>query len=165
MTTDGVDQERTGAGAIPGGRRIVVGVDGSPGSRAALAWALEEARAHGAEVYAVTVWHFTDNWAYPLPDVTDAELSAEAGKRLEAAVSAVLAEQAGAAPVQVHRQVFEGHPASTLVQAAKGADLLVVGSRGHGGFTGLLLGSVSQQIVHHAPCPAVVVPAPHPHRA
>lgn len=76
---------------------------------------------------------------------------------LEKAVDDALGVTPG---VEVEQSVLEGTPAQVLVEAAQGADLLVVGTRGHGGFTGLLLGSVSQQAAHHAPCPVVIVPHP-----
>ena len=140
---------------IPRPRRIVVGVDGSDGSLAALSFALDEARDHRATVEAVWAWHHPRSygWAATLDDwdpVTDAD------RILADALKAVTA--GGPPPVKVSLRVAEGQPADVLVRVAAGADLLVVGSRGHGGFAGLLLGSVSQQCTHHAPCPVVVVP-------
>jgi nucleotide-binding universal stress UspA family protein len=137
--------------------RIVVGVDGSSEARAALEWAVEEARVRGAELDAVHVWTYP-----PLTYMTGLvparvfprdELAAAARELLDAACDAVDVHG-----VRLDRILEEGPPAAQLVEAAKGADLLVVGSRGHGGFAGLLLGSVSSYCVHHAPCPVVVVP-------
>jgi len=136
---------------------IVVGVDASPGSRAALRWAHEEATLRGTTLTAVTVWQYPVLTTLPafgsLPPIED--LSREA----EAALHAVLAEEqvASTAEVPVETVVAEGPAAAALLQVAADADLLVVGSRGHGGFAGMLLGSVSQHCVAHAPCPVVVV--------
>jgi nucleotide-binding universal stress UspA family protein len=139
-------------------RRIVVGVDGSPGAREALRFALEEARLRDASVAAVFVW------SLPLvADVPAALLPATLSDFREEAVEALdaaLEEVSDTGGVEIERVVVEGPPARELVAAAEGADLLVVGSRGRGGFAGLLLGSVSQQCAHHAPCPVVIVPAP-----
>ncbi len=142
-------------------KHIVVGVDGSPGSVAALSWAVDLAAQTGAEVEAVTSWELTYGWidGYA-PDVERwaEEAQRTATARLEQAVSAVTPP--GGAQVAVARTVVEGPPAQALLDAAKDADVLVVGSRGRGGFAGLLLGSVSQQCVHHARVPVVVVPQP-----
>lgn len=145
---------------MPG--RIVVGVDGSDGGVAALKWALHEAALRGASVDAVHAWEYpyvadvTGMAAYP---VGRGDLEHVARQTLDRAV-----EKAGPAPdgVPVARVLGHGGAAGVLLDAAKGADLLVVGTRGHGGFAGLLLGSVSQQCAHHAPCPVVVVPLPQP---
>lgn len=135
--------------------RIVVGIDTSPDAERALSWALEEARLRDAELELVH--------AYPTPELTalpmvvtlpnDEELRAGAQDVLDHALEAV----GGAGDVEVVRTVRAGGAASVLTQAAEGADLLVVGARGLGGFRGLLLGSVSQQAVAHSPCPVVVV--------
>jgi nucleotide-binding universal stress UspA family protein len=134
--------------------RIVVGVDGSPVAAAALAFALEEARLRQATVDAVTAWHEPYTAASLAPIAPDPKVFTEAATRLlDEALASV-----DAGGVEVRRLVERGGPAEVLLRVAEGADLLVVGSRGHGGFTGLLLGSVSQQVVHHATCPVVVVP-------
>jgi nucleotide-binding universal stress UspA family protein len=135
--------------------RIVVGVDGSPESRAALRWAVAEARLRGARLEAVHVWSFPivpgrelgPSYVIPIE-----ELREDAKETLDL----VLAEE-GVEGVNVERAVVEGNPADVLVEAAREADLLVVGSRGHGGVAGLLLGSVSRQCAHHAACPVVIV--------
>ena len=137
---------------------IVVGVDGSPESLAALRWAADEARLRGATLRAVHAWFmpmvFTSGPPLlVLPETRD-ELGKEGEKVLAHALDAVAADVEGLA---VERSVVEGSAAHSLLRTAKGADLLVVGSRGHGGFHGLLLGSVSQQCAHHAPCPVVIV--------
>ena len=140
--------------------RIVVGIDGSKGSDEALRFALAEARLRGVGLRIVCAWA-TPTAAYagmayvPTFDLRDVEEEA-AQLKLKAAV-----ESLGADPgVAVETVALEGHPADTLLAQASGADLLVVGSRGLGGFSSLLLGSVSQQVVHHAPCPVAIVPHP-----
>ena len=136
------------------GERIVVGVDGSPLSAAALRWALRQAELTGAAVEVVYAWHMptADGWA---PTMELAQSLVRAG---EQGLADTIAEVAGDRPaVPVHARVTEGNAAAVLLQAAEGADLLVVGSRGYGGFVGALLGSVSQHCVQHAPCPVVVV--------
>ena len=135
--------------------RIVVGIDTSPDAERALAWALDEARLRDATLELVH--------AYPTPELTalpmvvtlpnDEELRAAAQSVLDDALASV----GGAGDVDVVQTVRAGGAASVLTQAAEGADLLVVGARGLGGFRGLLLGSVSQQAVAHSPCPVVVV--------
>ena len=151
--------------------RIVVGVDGSAGAAVALAWAVEEARLRGSAVDAVHAWRLPLYAAAPepwfvgmpeLPHELDAQVEAatEAHARdvLAAAVAAAERES-GDAGIEIRKEVVRGQAAHVLLEAARDADLLVVGSRGHGGFAGLLLGSVSQQCVQHASCPVVVVPA------
>jgi nucleotide-binding universal stress UspA family protein len=139
--------------------RIVVGVDGSESSQAALVWALEEGRVRSAQVDVVTAWHepyVAPTMAAVVPD--PAVFSEAAERTLDRAV-----DDAGSAAegVTIERHVVRGNAASALLEVAEGAALLVVGSRGRGGFAGLLLGSISQQVVHHASCPVVVVPQPH----
>lgn len=142
--------------------RIVVGVDGSACSEAALRWAMAHAQQAGASVEAVAAWQYPEmygySWGY-LPSVPDGgNFAASAEKVLEEAVERVK-EQIGSS-TEVVTRVVEGHAAQVLMDAARGARLLVVGTRGHGTFAGLLLGSVSQHCVQHAPCPVVVVPPP-----
>jgi nucleotide-binding universal stress UspA family protein len=136
---------------------VVVGVDGSPGARDALDFALQEARLRDAEVRVVAAWDVPGAvyaGAYGLGDPELAsELERAARDNAERAV-----EAADVDDIEIHMVVREGSPAHVLVEEAVDADLLVVGSRGLGGFRGLLLGSVSQQCAHHAPCPLVVVP-------
>ena len=138
---------------------IVVGVDGSDSSQRALTWAVDEARARGCTVEAVHVWQLPVLMGTPfgtVPIDVDAE-GAAAQLQLDAMVDAIDASGL-AAPVD--RTFTTGSPAYRLLEIAaeRDADLVVVGSRGHGGFTELLLGSVSQQVTHHAHCPVVVVP-------
>jgi nucleotide-binding universal stress UspA family protein len=132
--------------------RIVVGVDGSSSSAHAVAWAARQAKSTGAELHAVAAW----NWAatYGYVPVGDFDWEAETLRMLDGVLEkAVDAGQLAS----VHRHVTEGHPAQVLLDAGEGAELLVVGNRGHGGFAGMLLGSVSQYLVTHAHCPVVVV--------
>ena len=141
--------------------RIVVGVDGSAGSSTALRWALKVASETGAAVEAVHAWEFSYAWidGYA-PDVD--RWAAQAEEEAHACLDRAIAEVVGSRPcyVDVTRTVVEGSPTRALLDHSKDADLLVVGTRGRGGFTGLLLGSVSQQCVHHAHVPVVVVPEP-----
>lgn len=142
-------------------QRIVVGIDGSPGSRAALRWAVEEAGLRQASVEAVRVW----TWPIPYVGPGMAGLNPAMLEEGEAAMLAEVIDEVTAATGrdggEIEPVLIEGPAAQRLLDHAKGADLLVVGSRGRGGFTGLLLGSVSQQVVHHASGPVVVVPSGH----
>lgn len=148
--------------------KIVVGVDGSPGGLEALRWALTEARLRGTAVQVVHAWMvplidaLPEPWAIGSPPLGPSD--DEVHEHLEAAARSVLdaslAEARSADPgVEVRGELVEARPAAALLAAAEDADLLVVGSRGRGGFAGLLLGSVSAQCVHHAPCPVMVVPS------
>ncbi len=133
---------------------IVVGVDGSDPSKRALRWAANQAKLTGATLKAVTSWEYppTLGWAPPYP--SDFDPNEDARKALQETIDAVLGPEAA---VVAQVEVTEGHPAFVLTEAARGAELLVVGSRGHGAFAGMLLGSVSEYCAAHAPCPVVVV--------
>jgi nucleotide-binding universal stress UspA family protein len=136
--------------------RIVVGVDGSEPSAEALSWAVIEATKRGAELVVVHSYLPTPVGVYGEAAMAWDPGAEEQAARVtvDAAVDAV--DGTGlAAPVQ--RRVVCGGAAETLLEAAAAADLVVVGSRGRGGFARLLLGSVSDQVTHHAPCPVVVV--------
>lgn len=140
---------------------IVVGVDGSAGSKTALDWAAGEARLRGVPLTVVLAWQ----WPVSLysgagwTGVVDSELIEDLGKLAEQRLDeACVAAAASLDGLEVARSVVEGAAAPALLEAAQDADLLVVGTRGHGGFAGLLLGSVSQQCAHHSPCPIVIVP-------
>ncbi|MEW2582954.1 universal stress protein [Streptomyces virginiae] len=134
--------------------RIVVGVDGSPSSQAALRWAVRYAGLVGGRVDAVTAWEVPGeaSWSAPAVDATFDEEEAE--RLLVEEVRTVLGEDGASL---VHERLVHGHPVEALVDAAAGADMLVVGSRGRGGFRRALLGSVSQQVALHAPCPVTIV--------
>jgi nucleotide-binding universal stress UspA family protein len=135
--------------------RIVVGVDGSSEARRALEWAIAEAATRGVALTAVHV-HALPH--LEMGDVLPSDYDLRRGA--ERVLEAELAEVEAPPGVQVERRtrMASGNPASVLVEEARGADLLVVGSRGLGGFMALLLGSVSEQCVTHATCPVVVVP-------
>jgi nucleotide-binding universal stress UspA family protein len=134
--------------------RIVVGVDGSPSSKAALRWAIRQAKLTGASVDAVTAWHIPAGYGIAPGPVDVFDFSSNA----KGVLAEALAEVSTLAPeVTVRPQVTEGHAAEVLLRASHGADLLVVGSRGHGGFASALLGSVSQYCVVHAHCPVLVM--------
>lgn len=138
--------------------RIVVGVDGSPTSKAALRWAIHQAQLTGSTVDAVLAWEYPAaitgfGWA-PVPVTDDAPFETLADKTLAETIS----EVAGPDPAApINAVVANGYPAAVLLHAAEGADLLVVGSRGHSQFTDALLGSVSQNCAHHAKCPVVII--------
>jgi nucleotide-binding universal stress UspA family protein len=138
--------------------RIVVGVDGSEGAVQALRFAIEEARIRGSGLRAVSAWHvppavYGAGWAPASTDLDEFRKLAEASLRESV-------EEAGAtaAGVEVTPVVREGNPVDVLLEESEGADLLVLGTRGMGGFKGLLLGSVSHQCANHASCPVVIVP-------
>jgi nucleotide-binding universal stress UspA family protein len=134
--------------------RIVVGLDSSPSSKDALRWAARQAELTGASLEVVTTWEFPTafGWAPPYPENFDP--GRDASQSLDEAIEEVL----GTAPrVKVRTKVVEGHPAPVLVALSRGADLLVVGSRGHGEFAGMLLGSVSEHCVTNAHCPVLVL--------
>jgi nucleotide-binding universal stress UspA family protein len=135
--------------------RIVVGVDGSESSKRALRWAIRQAELTGGTVDAVTAWHFPP--AYGVAPVgVDAGVDFEGDAKRT--LTEALTEVSGLAPeVPVNPLIAEGHAATVLLEAARGADLLVVGSRGHGGFTSALVGSVSLYCVLHAHCPVLVL--------
>lgn len=138
--------------------KIVVGIDGSDAAKDALRWALDEARLREAEILAVHAWEPPPTMPEPGPApgfdlVSVLPQVQEAGERL---VTTVVKEVAGDAQVRVEPVTIEGPPARVLVEAARDAEMLVVGSRGRGGFASLLLGSVSQQLAHHAPCPLLI---------
>lgn len=137
--------------------RVVVGLDGSGCAADAVRWAAEEARSHGHELHVVTAFDPPD-WV-GLPGARfPVERPEEAAARARERQAGWLSEVLGDAPdVDVRPDVRMGRPAEELLDAADGADLLVVGSRGRGGFTGLLLGSVSLQCVTHARVPVVVI--------
>jgi nucleotide-binding universal stress UspA family protein len=134
-------------------QRIVVGVDGSEAAQLALRWAIDEARRRHATLEVVHAWRTVpiDDYLFSPPEPGGS--SRYARKLLDEAV-----EAEDTTGVTVERKLVIGSGAYGLLHEAKGAELLVVGSRGRGGFAGLLLGSVSQQIAHHAPCPVVIIP-------
>ena len=138
---------------------IVVGVDGSDSSKAALRWAVHQAELTCSQIEAVIAWQYPPMiGGFGLGPASAMALNFDeiAAKTLSDSIAEVVDP---ATPVRIVTAVTEGHPAQVLLRAADGADLLVVGSRGHGGFTGTLLGSVSQNCALHAPCPLIIVRA------
>ena len=133
---------------------IVVGVDGSKPSLGALRWAANQARLTGASLEVIATWEYPTSlgWAPAWPP--DWDPGEDARKALAEVVAEVLGPQTD---IDVRQVVLEGHAALALVSAAAKADLLVVGSRGHGAFAGMLLGSVSEHSATHSPCPVVIV--------
>ena len=139
-------------------QEIVLGFDGSECAERALAWAIEEAKLRGARLRVITTWHlpaliygapgFVPTVAPPLDDAV---------RDWANGVASGAAERARSQGVKAESVAPEAQAADALVDASKRASLLVVGSRGHGGFVGLLLGSVGQQCAHHAACPLVIV--------
>lgn len=136
--------------------RIVVGIDGSDNARRALQWAVDEATMRDAALEVVHSWHTPAVAGYPYVAAFDpADFEEVAHATVEAALAGV---DTTGLPHPIERVVRQGGAASVLLTAAKGADLVVVGSRGRGGFAELLLGSVSHQVAQHADCPVVIVP-------
>jgi nucleotide-binding universal stress UspA family protein len=133
--------------------RIVVGIDGSPSSIAALDWALRQAELTGATLEVLMTWEWPASYGWsPVPNDYDPAHDAETF--LEDTLKTVRASHPG---LSIQSSVQEGHPAPALVEASRDADLLVVGSRGHGEFAGMLLGSVSEHCVTNAQCPVLVL--------
>lgn len=131
--------------------RIVVGVDGSEASLDALRWALRQAQLTNSELQAVTSWEYPSPIAEFVSD--DIDWDGRATTILDGALAVVDSTKG----VTITRATTQGHPARVLIDASRDADLLVVGSRGHGGFAGMMLGSVSAHVSAHADCPVVVV--------
>ncbi|HUC23591.1 MAG TPA: universal stress protein [Streptosporangiaceae bacterium] len=137
------------------GQRIIVGVDGSPPSQAAFRWAVRQTRLTGGRVCAVTAWRYPVAYGYPVPisPLSSAEEIAE--RVLRTATDEI--EQEPGEPVTISGKIVEGNAAKVLLEESQDADLLVIGSRGHGGFAAALLGSTGQHCVHYATCPVVVI--------
>jgi nucleotide-binding universal stress UspA family protein len=155
---DSSRNDRTGerAAADP----IVVGFDGSVGSESALRWAAQEALYRGAPLRVVHAWEappqLVAGAGWVPPDGARLEELAQAARgRLDTALAALANELRG---LDVEPRAEHGPASAVLLDASTDAALLVVGTRGHGGFTGLLLGSVGQQVAQHAPCPVAVIP-------
>ncbi|MFE9309028.1 universal stress protein [Streptomyces sp. NPDC006706] len=141
--------------------RIVVGVDGSGPSEDALRWAARQAALTGAVVEAVTVWEYP-MWYGTSALAAGFDFADNAAKILAQALDETFGSDR---PVEIRTRVEQGNPAGVLLAASRGAELLVVGNRGHGGFTEALLGSVGQHLVQHAECPVVVIRGPVPSTA
>ena len=141
-----------------GAPRIVVGVDGSPSSRTALRWAVRQANLTNGTIDAVMAWEtpivLQSYNMGPIYVDQDGGFEEDAKKTVETVISE---EVEPADSQRVRRLVINGHPAQVLLDVAAGADLLVVGSRGHGKFAEAMLGSVSQNCAHHASCPVLIM--------
>jgi nucleotide-binding universal stress UspA family protein len=136
-------------------KNILVGVDGSEASLEALRWAIAQARLTGSTLNVVTAWHYPAPSSFGIAAVPpDWNLGAEAAVFLQSTIEREVPADAG---LTVTQQAVEGHPAQVLTSLSEEADLLVVGSRGHGAFVGMLLGSVSEHCASNASCPVVIV--------
>ena len=143
---------------------IFVGVDGSTHSLTALEWAMREAGIRRAPLTVITVHEVAaSGWGGSLEFPADEVMREEARKAVQEAVDQTAAQLGDAAPPEITVQALIGQPAPLLIEASKGADLLVMGSRGSGGFARLLLGSVSTQLTEHAQCPVTIIR--HDHRS
>jgi|SRR5271155_612369 len=138
------------------GGRVVVGTDGSEGGDRALKWAAGEARRSEAVLHIVVAWSISMSAGFSFTVEMD-EVQRASDDTLERSISWVRKNEPD---VEVRGEVSQDAPALALVDASAGADLLVVGSRGLGGFRGLLLGSVSQHCAHHAHCPVAIIRPP-----
>jgi nucleotide-binding universal stress UspA family protein len=145
---------------------IVVGIDGSHNASHALEWAMTEASIRQAPLTVITVNSVPAGYwtGTPVELPGDQDRVAEIRKTAEAAVAETAAKLGAERPESVTVTAVSGFPAQTLIDASSGADMLVVGTRGGGGFASLVLGSVSNQVVHHAHCPVVVVPSGKSHK-
>jgi nucleotide-binding universal stress UspA family protein len=144
---------------------IVVGVDGSEHAHRALDWAMREAAARHVDLTVLTVVPAQASpWTgHPLT-VPDGDAAVErAREAIQEAVTKSASELGDSQPASVTVNAFAGFPARSLIEASQTADLVVVGSRGAGGFATLLLGSTSQQVSHHSACPVVIVPSHREH--
>jgi nucleotide-binding universal stress UspA family protein len=138
---------------------IIVGIDGSAHAQRALEWAVEAAAVRDEPLTVLTVWRTAvASWGAPVIYPGDQEAADDARRVARDALDKAVADVGAGRPVKATVRAVSGIPAAELVAASAGADLLVIGSRGTGGFARLLLGSVAQQVVHHAHCPVVVVP-------
>jgi nucleotide-binding universal stress UspA family protein len=132
---------------------VVVGFDGSEAATAAVDWAAGQAERAGGRLELVSAWEYPTSWGNVIALPSDFDPVADTQAMLGPVVERLAAEHPG---LQVRTHVVEGRAAEVLIEASRHAALLVVASRGHGSFTGLMLGSVSQRCVTHAACPVVV---------
>lgn len=135
-------------------QRIIVGVDGSESSKCALRWAFKQAKLAGAVVRAIGAWEFPAFYSWEGGPMPPDDFEDSARKCLDDTVEEMQRQEPD---VKVERELVHGHAAQVLVDASDDAELLVVGSRGHGSFYKALLGSVSQRAAVHANCPVVIV--------
>ena len=138
-------------------KTIVVGVDGSPGSRAALTWAAAEAGNHGADLVVVNVWEHTLLPPAGSLSVSEKYVPDPSQRTADDLVQVIKEELGDDPPVLVQPRVKQGSPAKILIEESANADMLVVGTRGHGGFRGLVLGSTSQHVAGYAKCSVAIV--------
>lgn len=138
----------------PETHRIVVGIDGSPSSMAALEWAANYAGLTGATLEVLMTWEWPASYGWSIPIPAGYDLEGDCERALGELLKPVREGHLG---TTIQSEVIEGHPAPLLVKASQGADLLVVGSRGHGEFAGMLLGSVSEHCATNAHCPVLVL--------
>ncbi len=165
----GMDQQatrRTEEGTLADGRpaeRIVIGVDQSEAARSVLEFGLRDAARRGAAVEIITAYHNLEYWAVsygmPTPPTADEDIKSNVTASTQALVDEVRAALPAdvALPAALKVEARLGAPANVLLEAARGADLLIVGHRGHGGFASMVLGSVSMHCVLHATCSVTVV--------
>jgi nucleotide-binding universal stress UspA family protein len=142
---------------VSGWKTIVVGVDGSPGSRTALTWAAAEAANHGADLVVLNVWEHTLLPPAGSVSVSEHYVPEQSQRTADELVQVIKEELGEEPPVRVQPRVKQGRPAKVLIDESANADLLVVGNRGHGGFAGLVLGSVSQHVAAYGKCPVAVI--------
>jgi nucleotide-binding universal stress UspA family protein len=152
LTATALDEEAD----VSGWKSVLVGVDGSRGSRKALAWAAAEAAEHGADLIVLNVWEFpllppAGSGTVPLDAPEPADEAAET------LINIIKEELGDDPPVRAQPVIKHGRPAEVLIEQSAAVDLLVVGTRGHGGFAGLVLGSVSQHVAAYAQCSVTVV--------
>jgi nucleotide-binding universal stress UspA family protein len=139
------------------GQYVVVGVDGSPESVAALNWAGAYAAATGATVRAIRAWHFPNVIGFPPEEKAPAAVTEQIKEQQQQELNEAVAKARLDPSAQVETGIVYGHPAEALIDESSRASLLVVGHRGHGGFQAMLTGSISIHCVNHANCPVVVV--------
>ena len=138
-------------------KMMVVGIDGSPGSRKALIWAAAEAADHLADLVAITAWERTLIPPLGNPSVPQTRAPDPDQRAIEDLLTVIKEELGADPPVLVQPRVKQGNPAEVLIEESANSDLLVVGTRGHGGFAGLVLGSVSQHVAAYAKCPVAII--------
>ena len=144
----------TTADDVESSRQIVVGIDGSDCSKAALAWAAHQAELTGSPLMAVSTWEWPTSYGAPIYWPENIDFEEDARNSLKQSVKEVLGSEDHP---DVTQSVLNGHPAPILEDLSRSASLIVVGSRGHGEFAGMLLGSVSEFLATHAHCPIVIV--------
>jgi nucleotide-binding universal stress UspA family protein len=133
--------------------RVVAGIDGSPSSLEALSWAARQADLTGTALEVVMTWEWPQSYGWAVPIPTDFNPEDDVRRAMESAADEVRAKYPS---LRIDTRLVNGHPAPILVEASKEADLLVVGSRGHGAFVGMLIGSVSEYCATNAHCPVLV---------